>query len=353
MVPPYPSQSWSVLLDIQSFCCSGLVYIQGLIPGGDSFLLYTPSTGTTYTWVADVAAGTTIIFTVTDAKGNSGGSSDTETVALSNDASCLNANSPSSTVSSVPSSTSAASSSTPSSTQSPTQSTSGVSKGTIIGVALGGVAAISAVIALAAFYLRRHYRRSQYGPAPTGNSRRSISVELDPGTDNFQPPPLYPFPYQSDSVSQLAPPIIPGSRATSALYRELPPSTDPSVHASEALYTPQQSFRASSTTDGITASGDIASTSMSTGGRRKAAMAGMTTYQPATRFIVHTDAEDLPVNQVEVVELPPQYSERGSSVTRLTAERPVSSVTGPSSSIGQLAGEPPQSTSHPLSAQPH
>ena len=42
---------------------------------------------------------------------------------------------------------------------------------------------------------------------------------------------------------------------------------------------------------------------MSSASRRKAAMAGVAAYQPnvPTRFILHTDAED-------VVELPPQYS---------------------------------------------
>lgn len=73
-------------------------------------------------------------------------------------------------------------------------------------------------------------------------------------------------------------------------------------------------------------------------------MARMTSHQP-TRFIVHTDAEDhVPEAEVEVVELPPQYSERRASGTR-----PMSSATGLSSanitySSGQHADEPPQST---------
>ena len=39
-------------------------------------------------------------------------------------------------------------------------------------------------------------------------------------------------------------------------------------------------------------------------------MVGVLGYQPVTRFIVHTDAEDgVPVGEDEVIEPPPQYSE--------------------------------------------
>lgn len=71
-------------------------------------------------------------------------------------------------------------------------------------------------------------------------------------------------------------------------------------------------------------------------------MAGMTSYKPPTRFMVHTDAEDhFPEDEAEVVELPPQYSERRTLVTRSSGERPVSSANG------QQVDETPQSASHP------
>ena len=312
------------------------------------FLLHPPSTGTSFTWVTDVAAGTTIIFTMMDAVGRSGGSSDTELVALSNDASCLNTNSPSSTINSIPSSTAASS---PTSSPTQTSTSSGVSTGSIVGAAVGAVLAVTAVVALAVFYLKRH-GRSSYGLAPTRNSQRPNSVELDPGMDNFQHPPIYPFPYQTDSVSHLAPPVLLGSPATPASYRGTS-LTSPSVHASEAPFTPQEHSRANSNTDSFVASGDIVSSFVSSSGRRKASMAGMSSYQPATRFIVHTDAED-PVPEVaaEVVELPPQYSERRTPLGIHMGERPMSSSTGLSSTdLAYLSGhhvdEPPQSTSHP------
>lgn len=311
------------------------------------FFLHPPSTGTSYTWVADVAAGTTIIFTMTDAQGHSGGSSDTVMVALSDDASCLTSNSPSSTISSVPSSTTASSS-----TSSPTQTSksSGVSSGTIAGAAVGAFLAVTAVVVLAVCYLKRQrYGASPYGLAPT-RKRRPASVELDPGIDNFQHPPIFPFPYQTDSVSRLAPPIIPGSPMMPASYQETL-STSPSVHPSEAPYIHQQHSRTNSNTDSFAAFGDIGSSTMSSSGRRKAAMAGISSHQPTTRFIVHTDAEDR-VSEGEpevVVELPPQYSERripGGTHTE------VSSVTRLSSTdlaylSGQHVDEPPRTTLYP------
>lgn len=82
-------------------------------------------------------------------------------------------------------------------------------------------------------------------------------------------------------------------------------------------------------------------------------MAGMSTYQPTARFIVHTDAEDpAPEVTAEVVELPPQYSERRTPLVTHTGERPMSSSTGLSSTdLAYLSGhhgdDPLQSTSHP------
>ncbi|KAF8140320.1 hypothetical protein EV363DRAFT_341458 [Boletus edulis] len=317
------------------------VTITGFIPGGDVFFLHPPSTGTSYTWLADVAAGTTIVFSMTDAHGISGGSSDTQLVSLSDIASCLNPTSPSSTITTIPSSTHVGSS-----TSSPSQpsTSSGVSKGTIAGAVFGALLAATAVVALAVFCLKRQrHGRSPYGFA---TSRRPNSVELDPGMDNFQHPPIHPFPYQTDSVSHLPPPVIPASAAMRASYQETS-STSPSVYLSEAPHTLQQHSRSNSNTDSFPAFGDIASSSMSSGGRRKAAMAGIPTYQHSTRFIVHTDAEDIPAGEAEVVELPPQYSER-----RTPGERPTSSVTALSSTnlaylSGPHADGPPHSTPHP------
>ncbi|KAF8445873.1 hypothetical protein L210DRAFT_3610469 [Boletus edulis BED1] len=271
------------------------VTITGFIPGGNVFFLHPPSTGTSYTWLADVAAGTTIVFSMTDAHGISGGSSDTQLVSLSDIASCLNPTSPSSTITTIPSSTHVGSS-----TSSPSQpsTSSGVSKGTIAGAVFGALLAATAVVALAVFCLKRQrHGRSPYGFATSRT--RVVRIRLN-------------------SILETS-------------------STSPSVYLSEAPHTLQQHSRSNSNTDSFPAFG----------GRRKAAMAGIPTYQHSTRFIVHTDAEDVPAGEAEVVELPPQYSER-----RIPGERPTSSVTALSSTnlaylSGPHADGPPHSTPHP------
>src|SRR6267154_122551 len=125
-----------------------LILPQGLIPGGESVVL-NPPTGSSFNWVADVKAGTSLIFLMTDSQGRQGGSSDLMTVALSNDVSCLNATSPSSTTS-VPSSTSSgvvttSSGASPTSSQS-TSSSSNV--GAIAGTVVGCAIAIAALVTL-------------------------------------------------------------------------------------------------------------------------------------------------------------------------------------------------------------
>jgi hypothetical protein len=98
--------------------------------------------------------------------------------------------------------------------------------------------------------------------------------------------------------------------------------------------------------------GEAANASMSSSGRRKAAMAGMTGYQPATRFVVHTDAEDVTSpDNLGVVELPPQYSERLALNTSLAQQRPISTATRYSSTDlayapGSYVDAPPQTTPH-------
>ena len=72
------------------------ITIYGLIPSGDAFVLHPPG-GSSYSWTADVAAQTYLIFTMTDSQGHSGGTTGLLTVEEYGDTSCLNANSPTST----------------------------------------------------------------------------------------------------------------------------------------------------------------------------------------------------------------------------------------------------------------
>ncbi|KAF9237312.1 hypothetical protein BU15DRAFT_76033 [Melanogaster broomeanus] len=327
----------SVLQQCGAFILNGYdgatlpVTITGFIPGGESIVLYSGLTGTSYTWTpVNVAGGTTMIFSMTDARGQTGGDSGATLVAPSNDASCLNANSPSSTASLVPSSTSA------SATQSATQtssSSSGASIGVIAGAVAGGVIAILALGALALFCIRRRRYDRPPQPASARILRRVDSEDLSPGPDNFQHAAIHPFPYQTDSISNLLPPIGPGSTTALSYYPETSsgyPSLRPSVHTGTDSFPSsprtQTHSRAFSNTESFGGFGEAASSSMSSSGRRKAAMAGVTGYQPVARFVVHTDAEDVvPSDNSEVIELPPQYSERLAPAASLVQQRPVSS----------------------------
>ena len=63
---------------------------------------------------------------------------------------------------------------------------------------------------------------------------------------------------------------------------------------------------------------------------RKAAMAGVPTYKPPPRFILHTDLEEMPPPQEEeeIIELPPQYSESRAPIAGLTTTPPQPPMSG-------------------------
>jgi len=334
------------------------VTVTGLIPSGNSFTVQSPSSGTNFSWTADVATGTTIIFTMTDAQGRSGGSSDTMNVAASNVNNCLNSASPSSTTNQSPSSTSPVTSPTSSNT-----SSTGVATSTIVGAAVGAGIGVAAIASLVVWYLNRRRRRGwQGGIVSKGHPHRPASLDMDPSTDNdnFHHPPVHPYPFHSDSASRLAPLLSPGLSSAPGSGFGSPyhdsTSTDPSARSSEPPYGQLLHSPSNSHGGGLVALGDVAnssvSASMSSSGRQKAAMAGMGSHYPPTRFIVHTDAEDeIPEVVPAVVELPPQYTER-MPMTMQTASRPMSSATALSSSSlayasGQGIDDIQLSTSHP------
>ncbi|KAH7883520.1 hypothetical protein F5I97DRAFT_1814089 [Phlebopus sp. FC_14] len=320
------------------------VTITGLIPGGLSFTLHPDATATSYTWTTDVAAGTSIVFMMSDSQNRSGGVTDVEAVLMSNDNSCLNANSPSST-SSATSTTSPVT--TPTATHS---SSSSVPVGTIAGAAVGAFVAVAILVALAWFCVRKRRKNSSlYGIPAARSSRRLETMDLDSGGDDFTPAPVVPFPYQTDSVSRLAPPITSSSATTSSPLQgahNLPASP---AHQS-------QHSRVSSNTESLLAYNDAVSSSLTSSGRRKAAMMSASGSQTPTRFIVHTDAEDVVPADAQLVELPPQYTERraplapqlsSSTIPRATS----SEILHPSSDLtyppGSYVDEPPEFSMHP------
>lgn len=69
----------------------------GLIPGGESFQLPIPSTGSTYQWKVNVRAGTSVQLIAGDSRGKGTGGSTDLLVVQGGDSGCIDNSSPSST----------------------------------------------------------------------------------------------------------------------------------------------------------------------------------------------------------------------------------------------------------------
>ncbi|GJE87649.1 SKG6 domain-containing protein [Phanerochaete sordida] len=328
------------------------VTIMGVIPGGETFVLDPPTGPTTYEWIADLAGGSNVMWIMSDSQGRKGGSSDVKLVGISDDTTCLNANSPTS-LSVMPSATASlsASSAGASSSAAPGDASGGSSKtssdtGAIVGGVFAGLFAIATIIAVTLFFLRRRKNRStsyydeNYKPRRGG---RLESVDLDAPVameDGHAASVISPYPY-AGSVASLSQAggrasthnmaasshqLLPmGASASSQHDRQTEYDTNltnPYSAPSESAYS---RHRPSGSELGGMSTADRSSTyqgaetaSMTSSARRKAAMAGETTYRP-TRFIVHQDLEEaVPEDEGEVVELPPQYSERRAPLPSLT-----------------------------------
>ncbi|KAG6814092.1 hypothetical protein H0H92_003139 [Tricholoma furcatifolium] len=337
------------------------VTFTGIIPGGQSFSLVFPAGSNSYTWTANVAAGTSLMFTMVDAMGRNGGTSDITTVGITDDATCLNSLSPSSTAVSMTSTSTP--SQTSSTTASPSTTTGSGSGGTsiaaIAGTVIGALVFLAVAITLGLFFLRK--RRDN------NNSRRPRNTDLDLTYDPAYTHGNYPYSAAGTAGASASPltmansggyepnPFSDGSHlqqpyqqpayGVSSQYSQYQASSQyqaysdyqPSVQSQPALNSQSSQYQASippahslqrslgsepdpfnpyaltnatpSVIQPFDAS-DSGSTAMSSA-QRKAAMAGVANYTPS-RFIVHTDVEDElpPPNQDGIVELPPQYSER-------------------------------------------
>ncbi|KZT51096.1 hypothetical protein CALCODRAFT_503961 [Calocera cornea HHB12733] len=141
------------------------VNIWGLIPLGQTFV-FPPQQGTEFDWTVNIQTGTSFFLVLADAAGNQGGTSSIQSVGSSDDSSCINGNSPSSTTASQPLQTSVPSSpSTPSPAASdPSPSTSHT--GAIVGGVVGGLLALAALALLLLFFYRRHQRRASNANRP-------------------------------------------------------------------------------------------------------------------------------------------------------------------------------------------
>jgi len=138
-------QSYQLLLrsDYYQFYHSDRLIFSKVVIPGEKFII-DRTLSTSYTWIANVEAGTGLLFFMTDSDGRQGGASDLLIVGNSTDASCLTGNSPSPSASSP--------------SQAPNQSTSPVSNTTtvdiIVGAAIGGVILLASLTMLCICYKR-------------------------------------------------------------------------------------------------------------------------------------------------------------------------------------------------------
>ncbi|KAF9788328.1 hypothetical protein BJ322DRAFT_1048293 [Thelephora terrestris] len=159
----------------------GIPTFQGLIPGGQSFLIpqgsitSVVSEGTGFSWTPSVRAGSTVIVVASDNNGLGDGGSASFIVGYG-DNSCLNDNSPSSTPGSP------AGGSYPTSTSGFNQgSSSRTNVGGIVGGVVGGVAGLLIIAILLFFWLKR--RRAQRG----NKDRPSLFIDHDDEDPTSQP----------------------------------------------------------------------------------------------------------------------------------------------------------------------
>ncbi|KAG9104181.1 hypothetical protein FRC06_004818 [Ceratobasidium sp. 370] len=298
------------------------VTIYGLIPLGKTFIL-SPPEGNSYTWNANVASGTNIVFIMVDSTGRQGGSTDFYTVSASDDLSCINSNSPGSTAQS----TAAATATSP-----PTSSPGTTNNAAVIGASIaGGAVFLITLASLIWFILQRKQRRRRYGEDKSSvegmthkRNGRSVDLITDDQSGHSRPQAQYPLPSPHTSDPLQA-------------YGRSEYDPDPYVLPPPE---PEGYFPGADEVQGEGASGApgparhmrgfSASTAM-TGGMSKAQMAasGSVRSHGTQRFVLHTDAGE--VDDDEVVELPPMYTQ--------VQPRRDAAPTAPPSSVGGATNE--------------
>ncbi|KLO13972.1 hypothetical protein SCHPADRAFT_889651 [Schizopora paradoxa] len=348
---PSPPFTFSFLTPLQQ--CSNLVVgdytgsiqpntIRALIPLGQVISLTTDPTQNSLSWQANAAAGTKLVFIMTDSTGQAGGASDLETVLQSNDASCINSSSPHSTASS---STLASSTSQSSSTSQPTQTGGSKSTGRSTGMIVGIAAVVASLILLgilgAVYHIRRRNQRQRtavyendpqvvqayqipYSSDPAQfDSIVRVSRQKDPRSVDLMAPA--PSTYAPSSVGSMPPSssqaqlLSPGIDYQSQPYLYSPHEREMSSQYSQSSrgsHYPSSELGANNSTYSPQPQVDSLQPLLqpSVPSSPEPSNSYLKSQQPKPtmpRFILHTDIED-PVEPAEdeVIELPPQYSER-------------------------------------------
>lgn len=243
--------------------------MQGLVPGG-SFFTLNDTNHDKAEWLTNVPAQTQFIFVGKDSQGKPGGSTGVLTVAESNDSSCLSQDSKNiATTTNVPS---ASSTSSTSQTNSASHDGHSGSNSSLIAGLVGGILGAVALVSVSYFcYQSRRKRQGSW----ERKSRRPIDIEDVPMT---QLPAGYtpnPFMFQVPQVPQDDVDMVGRSEPASG---------------ATAIFTSRTKVPAPSS--------------------------------DASRLMVHTDIDEVQVSDVDLIELPPQYS---------ASRRPLSRFTGSNS----------------------
>ncbi|KAI0825031.1 hypothetical protein BC628DRAFT_1339050 [Trametes gibbosa] len=367
------------------------ITIQGLVPGGSSFVLNPPKGPVSYDWITDIAAGTNVVFIATDAQGRQGGCSQVYLVGMSDDATCLDKTSPSSvrnapsrtsppvvtpTHSGASSSVSASASSSATASAAPDNGSSSKGNGgTIAAAIIGCLVAAIVVGTLIWFYLRRHRGTSVLkGRVFSRFHKKEVDLMHDPSL----PPPaaVNPYPLYHPHGSSQFDVSVSTPNSTLDLLGESSRGATENPFGAGSVYTPSSAFFPQQRTSNVSSlipppafhrgsfhEGSVHGSSfgrpdegstmswdqtVTSGMRRKAAAAGISPYAPSARFILHTDLEDdlPPPPEDEVIELPPQYTER----RRPTAGP--SSPTSPGASGSGLRSRPSRESDLPPPPSP-
>ncbi|KAI0705750.1 hypothetical protein C8T65DRAFT_830524 [Cerioporus squamosus] len=309
------------------------VQITGVVAGGSTFVLNPENGSHIFDWKVNIVGGTQVLFFMTDSGARQGGTESVMTVLQSGDMSCLGSGSPAS-VTNPPASTS-----TQTGTASASSSASHISTGTLVAAIVAPVVAVTMLaIGTIIWYCRRRRNR---GVTVLGGRSKQPEVDLTKGDADapghmrevVSPTSTVAFLHgrspSADGTTTLGSydPRLPTSATTSQFteFQHAPASvysdsTQGHIYAYGPMSPYGSSFGGSSQHGGTP--GPAVAYGSGTGMRpdgdsgppRKAAEAGVLTppgHQAPAQFILHTDIGDsIPPPVSEVVELPPQYSER-------------------------------------------
>lgn len=308
---------------------------QGFIPGGDVFRLNPPTNSELYDWTCTVPAGTDIVFALTDSRGRQGGSAEVRTVGQSGESSCLGQSPPQSTQNAPTATNTAKPSPSPSNGDKP-------SVALIIGAVLGTLLVIACAVSFALFYIRRRRARKAWSPGNTRHSRFTQSIDLlhgGPGSQGHGDRPVSPYddPHTGNLPLGHEPdPYMLTTPTTNERYADTASSAGAAGVGAAGGNAHGRAHRPSMT-----------ATNASSAARRKAEMAGVAAYQPASRFILHTDIEEAQPNSDGFIELPPQYSASRAPLSTVGTPSPDTTPTADPFSTPAASRHPSDVSRHP------